>query len=182
MTTMVGPIMFFTYKESVQPGVQYKRRSIRSIGQFNEFPILACLHSIRNANGFINLIEASNPTTQSPISVFSVQLVELVGRAQAMLIVHDTCNANTSYNEENILELPTSPKGSNQFATCFNHLQSRNEAIFVEHLTAVSSYSTMHEDICSLAEEKQIALILLPFHKQSMVEGGIFYFIFFFFL
>lgn len=35
----------------------------------------------------------------------------------------------------------------------------------------MSPYDTMHEDICSLAEDKRAALILLPFHKHLTVDG-----------
>lgn len=35
----------------------------------------------------------------------------------------------------------------------------------------MSPYGTMHEDICGLAEDKRVALILIPFHRQSTVDG-----------
>lgn len=34
-------------------------------------------------------------------------------------------------------------------------------------MTAVSALSTMHEDVCSVAEEKRVAIIILPFHKHG---------------
>lgn len=42
----------------------------------------------------------------------------------------------------------------------------------VQSLTAVSPYQTMHEDVSVLAEDKHVSLIVLPFHKQQTVDGG----------
>lgn len=42
----------------------------------------------------------------------------------------------------------------------------------VRSATTISSLATMHEDICHVAEEKMVAMILLPFHKQwSKING-----------
>jgi hypothetical protein len=38
--------------------------------------------------------------------------------------------------------------------------------VTVHHLTSISSLSTIHEDICHIAEEKGVAMIILPFHKR----------------
>lgn len=36
----------------------------------------------------------------------------------------------------------------------------------MHYLTSISSLSTIHEDICHVAEEKRVAMILLPFHMR----------------
>ncbi|KAK2643411.1 hypothetical protein Ddye_025174 [Dipteronia dyeriana] len=40
-------------------------------------------------------------------------------------------------------------------------------------LTVVSLYTTMHEDIYQFAEDKLAAMILIPFHKQGTIAGGL---------
>ncbi|MCL7029992.1 hypothetical protein MKW94_022377 [Papaver nudicaule] len=37
---------------------------------------------------------------------------------------------------------------------------------FVSSLTAISPYTTMHDDICSIASERRTSLIILPFHHH----------------
>lgn len=37
----------------------------------------------------------------------------------------------------------------------------------------MSAYDSMHEDICSLAEDKRVTLIIIPFHKQLSMDGGL---------
>lgn len=36
----------------------------------------------------------------------------------------------------------------------------------------MSSYDTMHEDICSIAEDKRVNLVLLPFHKRQTIHNN----------
>ncbi|POO01265.1 hypothetical protein TorRG33x02_030190 [Trema orientale] len=162
MTAAVGPILSLTYKSRRRRG-QYKYRTIRSIEGNSEFRILACVHSTRNAGGLVNLLASSNPTKESPIYAFAVHLVELIGHASAMLIVHDTCKTDTGGAGRD----PREPDG---IAEAFENLEGENFS--VQPLTAVSAYSTMHEDICSLAEDKHVTLTILPFHLHSTAEGG----------
>lgn len=42
----------------------------------------------------------------------------------------------------------------------------------VQLLTVISPYSTMHKDIYSLAEEKQVTLIILSFHKRQTIHNN----------
>jgi hypothetical protein len=52
-----------------------------------------------------------------------------------------------------------------------NAFERDNHLVTVQPFTAMSLYRTMHEDICSLAQDKCVSLILLPFHKHLTVGG-----------
>ncbi|GAB4828630.1 hypothetical protein Ancab_018295 [Ancistrocladus abbreviatus] len=70
------------------------------------------------------------------------------------------------------LSSPASVAHSDQIMNAFETFQQEhNSSTTVQMLTVVSPLDTMHEDICSLAEDKQTALILLPFHKQQGMDG-----------
>lgn len=164
MTTVVGPVLARFYKPSRQLG-KYKRRTIVSVEQDSEeLRILTCIHNPRNISSFVSIIEASNPTVEMPISISAVHLVENTGRAAAMLIVHDTCQQP----DDTRSDLP-----QNRIANSFENLKARVDGggITVQELTAVSSYSSIHEDICELAEDQRISLIIVPFHKQTTVAA-----------
>ena len=47
--------------------------------------------------GFINLLEASNPSVTSPFSVIALHLIELLGRAAPMFIDHDVQEVPSQY-------------------------------------------------------------------------------------
>ncbi|XP_008231706.1 PREDICTED: cation/H(+) antiporter 15-like [Prunus mume] len=167
-TFFVGPFLALFYKSSARPLVQYKQRNVRSVGPNTELRILACTHTSRKMSGIIDLIDSSNPTEKSPIHVIVTHLVELTGHASAMLVVHNTCkpsSTNTTTSDTH----STDYDSSNGFQL---YAQQREGIVTVQTITAVSPYATMHEDICNLAEENRVSLIIIPFHKQSAISDG----------
>ncbi|KAF7135747.1 hypothetical protein RHSIM_Rhsim08G0001500 [Rhododendron simsii] len=54
----------------------------------------------------------------------------------------------------------------------FKTLEQHTSFVSVQSLTSISPYSTMHEEICNLPEDKRVAFIILPFHKQLTVDGA----------
>ncbi|KAM2263809.1 hypothetical protein ACFXTI_040055 [Malus domestica] len=162
MTFAVGPLLVFLYKSNARPFVRYKQRNVASVGSNDELRILACAHNSRNVSGIINLLEASNPTKNSPLHVLAVHLVELTGHASAMLVVHGACKTNDVHF----------PYNSSSPSSAFETYAKHRENVTVQTLTAVSQYSTMHRDICNLAEENRVAIIIIPFHKKSTILVG----------
>lgn len=45
--------------------------------------------------------------------------------------------------------------------------------VSVRPMIAISSMANIHEDICSTAERKSAAVIILPFHKQQRLDGSL---------
>ncbi|KAF5464271.1 hypothetical protein F2P56_014360, partial [Juglans regia] len=165
MTFVIGPILASSYRQTWRSG-QSGARTIQSAKPDSEFRILVGVHAMPNVSSIVNLIQASNPTELSPICVFAVHLVELTGRASAMLIVHDSCT-KSSHEKVGVGRA----RAQSDVLGAFESLESRSNGISVKPLTAVSAYDSMHEDICNLAEDKNVILILIPFHKQSTIDG-----------
>lgn len=164
MTGVITPIVTTIYR----PGrrfVPYKRRTIQRSKPDAEFRILVCIHTPRNVPTIINLLETSHPTKRSPMCVYVVHLVELTGRASAMLIVHNTPKSGRP-------ALNRTQAQSDHIIHAFEIYEQHAACVSVQPLTAISPYSTMHEDICNLAEDKRVAFIIIPFHKQQTVDGG----------
>ncbi|CAN7096943.1 unnamed protein product [Brassica rapa subsp. narinosa] len=80
----------------------------------------------------VNLLEAAYPSRFSPISVFTLHLVELKGRAHA-----------------------------------------HQGTLMAQHFTAAAPFSSINDDICTLALDKKAALIVTPFHKQYGIDGNV---------
>ncbi|XP_075662929.1 cation/H(+) antiporter 15-like [Castanea sativa] len=165
MTGVVVPSVTTIYRPA-RRFTSYKRRTIQSSKEDAELRVLTCIHTPRNVPTIINLLEASNPTKKSPICVYVLHLVELTGRASAMLIVHNTRKSGKP-------ALNRTQAQSDHIIHAFeNYEQHAAGCVSVQPLTAISPYSTMHEDICNLAEDKRVGLIIIPFHKQQTVDGG----------
>ncbi|XP_041005561.1 cation/H(+) antiporter 15-like [Juglans microcarpa x Juglans regia] len=164
MTAVITPIVTTIYRPA-RKLLPYKRRTIQSSKPDGELRVLVCIHTPRNVPTIINLLEASYPSKKSPICVYVVHLVELTGRASAMLIVHNTRKFGRP-------ALNRTQAQSEHIINAFENYEQHAGCVSVQPLTAISPYSTMHEDICNLAEDKRVAFIIIPFHKQQTVDGG----------
>ncbi|KAM7266067.1 hypothetical protein ACFE04_003750 [Oxalis oulophora] len=164
MTGVITPIVTHIYRPA-RRFLPYKRRTIQKSKPDAELRVLVCVHTPRNVPTIINLLEASNPTKKSPICVYVLHLVELTGRASAMLIVHNTRKTGR-------LALSRTQAQSDHIINAFENFEQHIVCVSIQPLTAISPYSTMHEDICNLAEDKRVAFIIIPFHKQQTVDGG----------
>jgi hypothetical protein len=168
MTIVVPPIINIIYK----PRKRFEQNMLKTIEKLRldaELRILACVHNTRQATGIISLIESFNATRLSPIHVFSLYLVELTGRAGALVAAH--------------MEKPSGQPGAQNLTRSQEELESINktfgafgetyDAVRVETLNVVSSYATIHKDIYNSANDKRTSLIILPFHKQVTSDGAL---------
>ncbi|KAF8397180.1 hypothetical protein HHK36_016087 [Tetracentron sinense] len=162
ITGVISPLVRSLYDPS-RRYLAYRRRTILHAKRDAELRILACIHSRDNVRAILNILEASNPTKESPINVYILHLVELVGRATSLLVAH------------RLREKPSpNPTQSERIFNVFRHYEQNNNGfVTVQCFTGVSPQATMHNDVCSLALEKRTCLIIIPFHKQWVAEGRV---------
>ncbi|XP_077245774.1 cation/H(+) antiporter 15-like [Tasmannia lanceolata] len=155
------PIIALLYRPSLRY-MAYKRRTIEHSKRDAEFRILACAHQEGHVPAMISLLEASHPTKQSPISVFLLHLVQLGGRVFPMLFAHGEENESSSSDQ----------KPSEHIVNAFKNYEEHNRGVVSVHpFTSIAPTESMHDDICTLAFNKHVSLILLPFHKQKQVDS-----------
>ncbi|KAJ8533587.1 hypothetical protein K7X08_006911 [Anisodus acutangulus] len=162
MTAMVTPItMLYRPSQELSP---HKRRTIQKAKLEEELRVLACIYGTHGIPSVINLLGLSNSTPASPITVFALQVVELVGRASSMLEVHNS-------DKRGSRSLGQEETQTRQIITAFDNYELRSDGVMLQVLTARSALSAMDEDICNIAKDKRVAFIILPFHKQRSIEG-----------
>jgi len=133
-------------------------------GMVDKFRVLACFHGPSNIPSIINLIESTRNTKKSFIKLFMMHLVELTERSSSIIMVHRVRrNGFPFFNRSH------RDHWHDQFVRAF---QAYNQLgrVMVRSTTTVSSLATMHEDICHVAEEKMVTMIILPFHKHWRTE------------
>ncbi|TYJ04677.1 hypothetical protein E1A91_A12G108300v1 [Gossypium mustelinum] len=161
MTAIIGPIVSYTHKS--ERHLKYMDRHLKKCKTEAPIRILACVHSTRNLSAMITLLEISNATRKSPIIVFAVHLVELAGRASAMLIFHDkdkTADTGHTCSREKA--------EAEQIVSAFESFVDNNHGATVKPLTAVSPYTTMHEDLVN-----QNLLATSPCSIGLLVDRGL---------
>ncbi|XP_020582972.1 LOW QUALITY PROTEIN: cation/H(+) antiporter 20-like [Phalaenopsis equestris] len=127
-----------------------------------EHRILTCIHGPRDVPALIKLLETircANP--KSSLKLYILHLIELTERSSSLSMAR-----RTRRNRRNLLRRD-SPR--DQIAFTFEAYAQMGR-LRVRPMTAVSAIITMHEDVCAIADEKLVSLIVLPFHKRWL--GG----------
>ncbi|KAL9388951.1 hypothetical protein Peur_017556 [Populus x canadensis] len=142
--------------------IGYQNKSIEKASDDAELQILACAHRQEDAVAAIKLLQYSNPTKQSPLSVYVLCLEELVSSSTPLLINHQLGQKMSSYRVSR----------SQPVIDIFKYFESQyKKFVRVNMFTAVSPLKQMHEDICWLSFDKACSLIILPFHKKWNSKG-----------
>ncbi|OMO85093.1 Cation/H+ exchanger [Corchorus olitorius] len=166
-TFITTPVVMAVYKPARGRKEDYKHRSIERKNPDTQLRILACFHSARNIPSMINLLEASRGVAKREgLSVYALHLMELSERSSAILMVHKARKNG----------LPFWNKGrrsdSDYVVVAFEAFQQLSQ-VSVRPMTSISSMADMHEDICTTAESKKAAIIILPFHKHQRMDGSL---------
>lgn len=128
--------------------------------------ILACAHGQGNAPALISLVESIRSTKKSStLKLFIMHLVELTERSSSIIMVQ-----RVRKNGLPFFNRFRRGQWHDRVAGAFQAYRQLGR-VSVRPTTAISPLSTMHDDICHVAEEKRVAMIILPFHKQWTVSG-----------
>ncbi|KAJ6291305.1 hypothetical protein OIU76_023382 [Salix suchowensis] len=161
LTGVISPLVKALYDPS-RRFLAYRRRTICHHRSNEELRILACVLSQDNARTIINLLDVSNHTNDKPIGIYVLHLIKLVGRASSLLITH-LPREKPSQN----------PTESERIFNAFKKFERENCSHVALHCSkSISPYETMHNDVCSVALENRISLIIIPFYKQS-IDGKV---------
>ncbi|KAL4572508.1 hypothetical protein LXL04_019287 [Taraxacum kok-saghyz] len=141
----------------------YKRTSILDIEPEDFLRMVVCIHNEDNLPSMINLLQASNPSRHQPLEVITMNLLQLEGRASAILVP-----------SSEVKKIPSAQTQVFHAGNAFNHFMQRNHnSVVVEHFVAMAPYRSMHEDIFTIAINKCANIIIVPFHKQWGIDGTI---------
>ena len=165
-TFITTPLVTAVYKPARGVKVDgYKCRTIERKSSNAELRILACFHGSRNISSIINLLEVSRGVEKAGgLCVYALHLMELSERTSAILMVHKARRNGLPFWNRGQWS------GSNLVVVAFDAFQQLSR-VSVRPMTSISSMADMHEDICTTAERKRAAMIILPFHKQQRLDG-----------
>ncbi|KAF3975631.1 hypothetical protein ACB098_01G147600 [Castanea mollissima] len=167
-TFITTPLVIAVYKPAKRMSKAFhKYRTIERNDSNAQLRILACFHSTTNIPAMINLIEASRGTEKKEgLCVYALHLMELTERPSAILMVHKARKNG----------LPFWNKGRhsdhNQIVVAFEAFRQLSR-VSIRPMTAISSMTNIHEDICTSAESKGASMIILPFHKHQRFDGAL---------
>ncbi|KAE8689634.1 putative Cation proton exchanger [Hibiscus syriacus] len=141
----------------------YQKRTVLNSSLNEGARILACAHRQDDALSAIKLLQLSNPTDGTPLSVFGLYLEELVGGSSPLLLNHQLGQKSSSDGGrwKPIIDV-------------FKYFKSQcTKPTQVQVYTAISPPSLMHEDVCWVAFDNAVELITLPFHRKWNRKGSL---------
>ncbi|XP_042951668.1 cation/H(+) antiporter 18-like isoform X1 [Carya illinoinensis] len=167
-TFITTPLVMSVYKPAKRLSkANYKYRTIERKDPNTQLRVLACFHTRRNIPTMINLIEATRGTEKKEgLCIYALHLMELTERPSAILMVHKA--------RKNGLPFWNKGRGSesDQVVVAFEAFRQLSH-VSIRPMTSISPMANMHEDICTSAESKRAAMIILPFHKHQNFNGAL---------
>ncbi|WCJ19968.1 Cation/hydrogen exchanger family protein [Euphorbia peplus] len=161
LTTFSPPIIKWLY-DPTRHYVGYHKKCIQFSSNESDLGILACARKQGDAMAAIKLLELSNPTKQSPITVYGLCLEELVSSYNPLIINHQLGQKTSS-----LKGCHTQP-----IIDVFQYFKVQfKNSTQVNVFTSVAPLQQMHEDICWIAFEKSCCMIIIPFHKRWNDNG-----------
>ncbi|KAJ0028452.1 hypothetical protein Pint_34975 [Pistacia integerrima] len=156
-TAIIVPLVRSFY-DSSRRYVAYRRRTIQHNQLFAELRILVCVNELDNVPTLVNILYASNPP-QSPVGIYVMNLEEYTGRSMPMVMPHRLEEKSYSTSKTTIVDT---------MVNAFHNFEQQGEGyLSVQCFTAIAPYASMHDDVCSMAFEKDICLVIIPFVKTD---------------
>jgi len=167
-TAIVTPLIKLLYKH--RPRVlnsssifDEEMRTIQNTPRNSEFRIVTCLHSEGNVRGMTALVEICNPIQESPLCVFVIHLIELLGKSASILLP-------INY-KENRKFLSVNYPNTNHIMRAFeNYANNSCGPVTVLPYINVAPYKSMLDAVCNLAQDKMVPFIVIPFHENDHID------------
>ncbi|KAG2286067.1 hypothetical protein Bca52824_045671 [Brassica carinata] len=123
---------------------------------------LVCIHRPDHISSMINLLEASYQSEESLLTCYVLHLVELQGQDVPTLISHKVQKLGVGTGTEEYSE---------NVILSFEHFNRYvSSSISIDAFTCKAKSTHMQDDICWLALDKAVTLIILPFHRTWSLD------------
>ncbi|EEF44620.1 cation/H(+) antiporter 28 [Ricinus communis] len=141
------------------------RRALQWLDPSTELRILLCIHGQHNVPSTINFMEISRGTSDPGILVYATDMVELTEQIAATLVQSNGVDTVT-VTDKQVTDMRDQITQSIQA-----YVDENGDGITLRRMLALSTFNSMAQDICILAEDLMISLIILPFHKSQRSDG-----------
>uniref|UniRef100_A0A803P3Q7 Uncharacterized protein n=1 Tax=Cannabis sativa TaxID=3483 RepID=A0A803P3Q7_CANSA len=141
------------------------RMALQLLDPSNELRILLCLHGPHNVPSTINFMEISRGSADPGIVVYVTDMIELTNEISATLVKGDGPDTVT-VTDAGVVE-----KRNQVTSAVEAYVNENGDGITLRRMLALSTFSGLSQDVCILAEDLMVALIILPFHKTLKADG-----------
>lgn len=180
-TFITTPTVMAIYKPTARSNCRFQSESpsfssssSSSSGKRSKYlRILACLHGHANAPSIINLIETIRGAEKARLKLYVMHLVELTERPSSIFTALRARKNGWPANHPRRMEACSDSDLDRVMLMGAFQVYEKLGHVKIRPMTAISPLATMHEDVCHVAEDKRVGLVILPFHKRGGGEGGV---------
>ncbi|KVI09486.1 cation/H(+) antiporter 20 [Cynara cardunculus var. scolymus] len=134
----------------------------------DELRVLACVHGPGNISSLINLIESTRSVNKTRLKLYIMHLVELTERTSSIVMVQRVRRNGLPF----VSRFNNRARAFHERVAVAFRAYAQMGQVVVRTTTAISALPTMHEDICHVAKEKRVPMVILPFHKRWIKTDG----------
>ncbi|KAI4306891.1 hypothetical protein L6164_030131 [Bauhinia variegata] len=166
LTAIITPLIKILYQHNtrLEPSAHGRMvRTIQNTPRNSEFRIVCCVYNESNVHSTIALLESCNPSQTSPIGVYVIHLIEILGKSTPVLVrfdKHGRKSLSVNY-----------PNTSHIMRAFENYSSNSSGPVTILPYIHVAPYKTMHESICNLCEDNLIPFLIIPFHENHQTQG-----------
>ncbi|XP_052622900.1 cation/H(+) antiporter 28 [Lactuca sativa] len=142
-----------------------QRMALQWLNPSNELRIVLCIHGLENIQSTINFMEISQGPEEPQMTVYVNDLIELTETVASTVARGEGVDAMT-ITDAGVIEMR-----ENITNTIQAYVNDHCEGIDVQRTLTLCPMATMHHEICTLAEDMLVSLIILPFHKNQQPDG-----------
>lgn len=165
LTIFYAPLVVANIIKRARKHSPTQRMALQWLNPSNELRILLCLHGPQNVSSAMNFMGISRGPADPGILVYLTDMIELTDRIAATL-AHTEGVDTLSVTDPTVVEMREQiNNGVNTY------LDEDGDGITVRRMLTLSTLNSMHQDVCILAEDLMVSLIVLPFHKQQEPGG-----------
>ncbi|CAI8597383.1 unnamed protein product [Vicia faba] len=167
-TAVVSPLINKLYKHrhrvlNSSTNLDQQMTTIQNTSRNLEFRIVTCVHNEGHVRGITALLEVCNPVPQSPIAVYVIHLVQLLGKSAPILLPIN--------HKQNKKFLSVNYPDTNHIMRAFENYASNSYGpVIVLPYVNVAPYKSMHDAVINLAQDKMVPFIVVPFHENDHID------------
>lgn len=171
LTVVYSPFVVMDIIKRARKRVPVHIMALQWLDPTTELRVLMGLHGPHNIGSTLNLMEICHGGREPGSIFYPTDMVELTDEIAATLKKDGRSGQN---NDDSVTVTDRTVTEMRESITAavngYGELRS-GQGVTVRRMLALSTFMTMAHDICGLADELMVSIIILPFHKRRSPDG-----------
>ncbi|KAJ0245600.1 Cation/H(+) antiporter 28 [Hirschfeldia incana] len=170
LTVVYSPFVVMDIIKRARKRVPVHIMALQWLDPTTELRVLIGLHGPHNIGSTLNLMEICHGGREPGSIFYATDMVELTDEIAATLKKGGggvQSNESVTITDRSVTEMRESITAA---VNGYGELRSE-QGVTVRRMLALSTFMTMAHDVCSLADELMVSIIILPFHKRRNPDG-----------